>query len=80
MRIEFEDATPRHNKVKRVITVVLVILFITLFGVLGIYYAKLYNFSAFSFEYAKATTESNPPDSKIIDLVLIFFTILVFNN
>ena len=44
MRIEFVEATPKHNKTKKVIIVILVILFIALFAVLGIYYAKLYKF------------------------------------
>lgn len=45
MRIDFEDATPKHKGIKIGTIVILVILFIGLFGVLGIYYAKLYNFS-----------------------------------
>lgn len=45
MRIDFEDATPKRKGIKVGTIVILVILFIGLFGVLGIYYAKLYNFS-----------------------------------
>lgn len=48
MRIDFEDATPRHNRIKIGTIVILVILFIGLFGVLGMYYAKLYNFNIFA--------------------------------
>lgn len=45
MRIDFEDATPKHNGIKNGTIVILVILFIGLFGLLGMYYAKLYNFN-----------------------------------
>lgn len=45
MRIDFEDATPKRKGIKIGTIVILVILFIGLFGVLGIYYAKLYNLS-----------------------------------
>ena len=45
MRIDFVDATPKRKRIKKVIIVILVILFISLFAILGIYYARLYNFS-----------------------------------
>ena len=48
MRIDFEDATPKHNRIKIGTIVILVILFIGLFGLLGVYYAKLYNFNIFA--------------------------------
>ena len=48
MRIDFEDVTPRHNRIKLGTIVILVILFIGLFGLLGMYYAKLYNFNIFA--------------------------------
>ena len=48
MRIDFEDATPKHNGIKIGTIVILVILFIGLFGLLGIYYAKLYKFNLFA--------------------------------
>jgi len=47
MRIDFEDATPMYNRIKIGTIIILVILFIGLFGVLGIYYAKLYKFNVF---------------------------------
>jgi len=48
MRIDFEDATPRHKRIKIGTIVILVILFIGLFGLLGMYYAKLYKFNLFA--------------------------------
>ena len=48
MRIDFEEVTPKHKGIKIGTIVILVILFIGMFGVLGIYYAKLYNFDLFS--------------------------------
>lgn len=45
MRIDFVEVTPKHKKIKNVIIIILVILFIGMFGTLGIYYAKLYNFN-----------------------------------
>lgn len=48
MRIDFEDVTPRHNRIKIITMVILVILFIGLFGLIGTYYAKLYNFNMFA--------------------------------
>jgi len=48
MRIDFEDATPSHNRIKIGTIVILVILFIGLFGLLGMYYAKLYNLNIFA--------------------------------
>ncbi len=45
MRIDFEDATPKHRGIKTGTIIILVILFIAMFGILGAYYAKLYNFS-----------------------------------
>lgn len=47
MRIDFEDVTPRHGGIKIGTVVILVILFVSLFGFLGMYYAKLYNFNFF---------------------------------
>ncbi len=47
MRIDFEDVTPKHNRIKIGTIVILVILFIGLFSLLGMYYAKLYNFNIF---------------------------------
>ena len=47
MRIDFEDATPRCNRIKIGTIVILVILFIGLFGLLGMYYARLYNLNMF---------------------------------
>lgn len=44
MRIDFVDATPKHKKIKKITIIILVILFISLFLILGIYYAKIYNF------------------------------------
>ena len=43
MLIEFEDATPRNNKIKNVTIIILVILFVASFGIFGIYCAKTYN-------------------------------------
>ena len=48
MRIDFEEATPKRNRIKIGTIVILVILFIGLFGLLGMYYAKLYNFNLFA--------------------------------
>ena len=45
MRIDFEEITPSRNKIKVIAIVILVILFIGLFALLGMYYGKLYNFS-----------------------------------
>ena len=65
MRIDFEDATPRHNRIKIGTIVILVILFIGLFGLLGMYYAKLYNFNLFATlkdnykEYIEETQKSD---------------------
>ena len=45
MRIDFIDVTPtKHNRIKKVIIAILVTVFIALFSILGVYYAKLYNF------------------------------------
>ena len=45
MRIEFEDVTPKNRRIKNITILILVIVFISLFGVLGTYYAELYNFN-----------------------------------
>lgn len=45
MRIDFVEVTPKRKNIKNIITVILVILFIALSAVLGIYYARVYNFN-----------------------------------
>ena len=41
MRIDFEEVTPKRNKIKVVTIVILVILLIAIFGILGIYKSEL---------------------------------------
>ena len=82
MRIDFEEVTPRHNKIKKVTIVVLVILFITMFGVLGIYYAKLYNFNFTSIiniknnykENIEQTTQNKIEDEENVNMQLPQYT------
>lgn len=73
MRIDFIDVTPtKHNRIKKVIIAILVTVFIALFGILGMYYAKLYNFK-FSIkvdeiqkdEYIKQVKDENNNSIKI---------------
>lgn len=79
MRIDFEDATPKHNRIKIGTIVILVILFIGLFGLLGMYYAKLYNFNIFA-ELKKNYQEyieeqkTNKEDVKTQNAVLPIYT------
>lgn len=77
MRIDFEDATPKHNRIKVVTIVILVILFIGLFGVLGMYYAKLYNFNLFAIlkenyqeyiEEQKNETQGQPVENLLLPI------------
>ena len=79
MRIDFEDATPKHNRIKIGTIVILVILFVGLFGVLGMYYAKLYNFNIFA-ELKKNYQEyieeqkTNPKEEQTLNQVLPIYT------
>jgi len=79
MRIDFEDATPKHNRIKIGTIVILVILFIGLFGLLGMYYAKLYNFNIFvelkeNYQEYIEEQKTNKEDVKTQNAVLPTYT------
>ena len=79
MRIDFEDATPKHNRIKIGTIVILVILFIGLFGLLGMYYAKLYNFNIFAelkenYQEYIEEQKANKEEEKIQNSVLPTYT------
>jgi len=80
MRIDFEDATPRHKRIKIGTIVILVILFIGLFGLLGMYYAKLYNFNLFGIikenyeEYIEEKKQDNLEEQLKNNLLLPQYT------
>lgn len=42
MRIDIIEVKPKNNKIKTIIIAILVVLFVALFSILGIYYAKMY--------------------------------------
>ena len=79
MRIDFEDATPRRSGIKVGTIVILVILFIGLFAVLGMYYAKLFNFNIFAelkenYQEYIEEQENNKIEEQIKNMVLPTYT------
>ena len=79
MRIDFEDATPKHSRIKKGTIVILVILFIGLFGLIGMYYAKLYNFNIFAelkenYQEYIEEYEKNKEEEQIQNQVLPIYT------
>lgn len=59
MRVDLIEVKPKNNKIKVVVIAILVILFIVLFSILGMHYAKLYKARLISDKMLQAKKQEN---------------------